>query len=184
MPAPHDPIGPSATVAAGANNAATGRPSRRLSRGDASGERRHSLPSEEALVALAAIEAELSKIEARVADIAQSSLDGDLGQQRGAAKTELALLEARAHKLETHGVDAVYTGALVSGQAEAKGRKRSLLLRLEGLFDNIEAVFRMLKKAEAQEATYDAPSAASTSVPMPTPLSPAPEPAAASVPVA
>lgn len=165
-----------ATIAAGANNAATARSSRRPLRGAASAERRHSVPSEEALVALAAIEVELSKIEARVSDIATSCLEGDLGQQPGAAKTELALLEARAHKLETHGVDAVYTGALVSGQAEAKGRKRSLLLRLEGLFDDIEAGFRTLKKVEAKQVTFEPPGASPT-------LAPAPEPAAATVPV-
>eukprot|EP00435_Cladocopium_sp_Y103_P001584 s2547_g1.t1 len=66
-------------------------------------------------------------------------------EQRGQARTELAQLEAEAHKLECQGVDNVYTGDLDSGKAEAKDLKKALLARLETVLERIEETFRRLK---------------------------------------
>lgn len=64
-------------------------------------------------------------------------------------KTELAALEAKAHKAETNGVDSVYTGELSSGKVDAKARKKDMIKRLEALFEAIERAFRDIRAAEA-----------------------------------
>eukprot|EP00913_Durusdinium_trenchii_P022285 g20938.t1 len=66
-------------------------------------------------------------------------------EQRGQVRTELAQLEAQAHKLECQGVDSVYTGDLDSGKADAKDLKKALLGRLESVLEMIEQTFGRLK---------------------------------------
>lgn len=67
----------------------------------------------------------------------------------GKVKTELAQLESQAHKLESAGVDNIYTGDLASGKASVKEAKREQLRRLEALFTKIEGVFFALPKSVA-----------------------------------
>ncbi|CAE8722180.1 unnamed protein product, partial [Polarella glacialis] len=117
------------------------------------GMQRHlSVKSTQALDQLSEIEGRLVRIEMRVAAL-HSRLEADrpsplsLGEL-GSLKTELALLEAEAHKLETGGVDGVYTGGLCSGKADAKAAKRSQLERLEALFVQVDRVFQLVKQRQ------------------------------------
>ncbi|CAE8582455.1 unnamed protein product, partial [Polarella glacialis] len=117
------------------------------------GMQRHlSVKSTQALDQLSEIEGRLVRIEMRVAAL-HSRLEADrpsplsLGEL-GSLKTELALLEAEAHKLETGGVDGVYTGGLCSGKADAKAAKRSQLERLEALFVQVDSVFQLVKQRQ------------------------------------
>jgi len=75
------------------------------------------------------------------------------------SRTELALLEAEAHKLETAGIDNVYTSELVTGQTSAKASKKEQLRRLEALLAQTEQVFQALdvRHAEAQLIASRAP---------------------------
>lgn len=109
--------------------------------------RRYSAPSQGALSQLAAVEAEVVAVEERVRELA--TLDAASEEHRGRIRTELAQLEATAHKIECQGVDNVYTGELESGKAEAKEFKRSLLARLEKIFEVVDETFKRLKAAEA-----------------------------------
>ena len=102
----------------------------------------YSVSSQGALSQLAAVEMEVLSVQHRVEELAALPLDTE--EQRGQARTELAQLEAEAHKLECQGVDNVYTGDLDSGKAEAKDLKKALLSRLETILERIE-IFRRLK---------------------------------------
>lgn len=106
------------------------------------GQRLYSVPSQDALLQLATVDASVSAIEKRVAEI--NTLSQREEEPAGPLRTELANLEARAHKIECQGVDNIYTGDLSSGKAEAKEMKKSLLIRLEKLFQLIDATFAQL----------------------------------------
>lgn len=99
-----------------------------------------SLQSEEAMQRLSKLDESFVKIEQRVAEIEHLAKAGGQGVEK--MRTELALLEAEANKLESKGVDSVYTSELGTGQAAAKEAKKALLRRLEALFAQIEGIFR------------------------------------------
>lgn len=103
----------------------------------------YSVSSQGALAQLAAVEMEVLSVQHRVEELAALPLDTE--EQRGQARTELAQLEAEAHKLECQGVDNVYTSDLDSGKAEAKDLKKALLSRIETVLERIEETFRRLK---------------------------------------
>jgi len=101
--------------------------------------------SEEALSALLLSETRLAHIEDRVAEI--DTFVRGLGPQPvglSKAKSDLAQLEADANKLESTGVDNIYTSELQSGQASAKENKKEQLRRLEALFSRIDGVFGVI----------------------------------------
>lgn len=95
------------------------------------------------------VEAQVAQIAGRVSELA--GLCSEPEDQRGALRTELAALEAQAHKLECQGVDNVYTSELESGKADAKDLKKALLLRLEQIFKSIDDCFVRLKASEASQ---------------------------------
>lgn len=118
------------------------------------GGRMLSVRSEAALKTLGDLDSRLAQIENRVAEMdalvrgaRESELDA--AEFLGQLKTELALLEAEANKLETCGVDSVYTCELESGKADAKAVKKVQLQRLEALFTKIEDVFAAIKQASS-----------------------------------
>lgn len=121
--------------------------------------RTYSIRSEEALSALNAIEIRLKQIEDRVADLdAFVRGPGPHTSGFGKAKTELASLEADAHKLESTGVDSIYTGELDSGRASAKEKKKEELRRLEALFNRIDDIFRVIStNSKSSSATATVP---------------------------
>eukprot|EP00929_Paragymnodinium_shiwhaense_P064020 TRINITY_DN32033_c0_g1_i2.p1 TRINITY_DN32033_c0_g1~~TRINITY_DN32033_c0_g1_i2.p1 ORF type:complete len:293 (+),score=58.14 TRINITY_DN32033_c0_g1_i2:58-936(+) len=108
--------------------------------------RQYSKSSRSALSQLSSTRLQLERVENRVAEL--TAAIGDSGSSLAAIKTELALLEANMHKLEAHGIDDIYTGELQSARAEAKQMKRSMLTRLESLFETFEKSFAKLKAAE------------------------------------
>lgn len=93
----------------------------------------------------------LRRLEQRVGEIAQllGNSGAAHGQNVGQLKAELAQLEADANKLESKGVDSIYTSELVSGKASAKESKRGQLRRLETLFGDIEEVFHGLARNQS-----------------------------------
>lgn len=98
--------------------------------------------------ALSVLEARLKQIENRVAELDKLVRGPSLPVHALAkAKTELALLEADAHKLESTGVDNIYTGELESGKASAKETKKEQLRRLEVLFSFIDEVFSHIQSS-------------------------------------
>lgn len=113
--------------------------------------RAYSVRSEEALNALLHTDCRLKTIEDRVA-ILEVNIKTAGSHPNGVskAKIELAQLEADAHKLESAGVDNIYTGELESGKAPAKESKKEQLRRLEALFNRIDDIFRAIsRQAEA-----------------------------------
>lgn len=109
--------------------------------------RTFSLPSLQAMQTLEDIDGRLRHIEARVCE-----LDGILRgppesfpENVGKIKTELAFLESEANRLESAGVDNVYTSELNSGKAPAKEAKREQLARLEALFSTIDELFKVMQ---------------------------------------
>lgn len=62
----------------------------------------------------------------------------------GKMKTELAFLESEANRLESAGVDNVYTSELNSGKVSAKEAKKEQLARLETLFAQIDDLFKVI----------------------------------------
>lgn len=112
--------------------------------------RMYSIKSEHALNELSHLDGRLSQIEVRVAELGETLRSGSLSGPEGFGKmkTELALLEAEAHRLESNGVDNVYTGELTSGKVPAKETKKSQLQRLETLFEQIEEIFSAIPKNE------------------------------------
>lgn len=113
------------------------------------GKRCFSVKSENALTALNVIEVRLKQIEDRVAEL--DTFVRELGAHAPSGsflkpKSELAQLEADAHKLESTGVDNIYTSELESGKASAKETKKEQLRRLEVLFDRIDKVFGLMPK--------------------------------------
>jgi len=69
----------------------------------------------------------------------------------GQARTALANVESRAHRLEAEGVDGIYTSDLGSGKAQAKSEKKELLARLEKLFSRLEAAFQLINNMDPQK---------------------------------
>jgi len=106
--------------------------------------RLYSVRSEEALHQLGEIEGRLVFIENRVLEIAALVRNGIDASSLTKVKTELAFLEAEANKLESKGVDNVYTSELNSGKIPAKETKKEQLRRLEALFVQIEDVFQRI----------------------------------------
>mmetsp|Transcript_2215 Transcript_2215/g.4351 ORF Transcript_2215/g.4351 Transcript_2215/m.4351 type:complete len:230 (+) Transcript_2215:107-796(+) len=119
--------------------------------------RLYSIRSEQALRQLGELEDRLTTIEKRVAELGRSARSlleatgagGRPPEAVGKIKTELALLEAEAHKLESSGVDNVYTGELESGKDTAKETKKGQLGRLEALFGQIDEVFKLIQNSWA-----------------------------------
>jgi len=111
-----------------------------------------SVRSAKALSRLDEIESQVATLESQVANIdAAFSTPRKVSHEEASHfKTQLALLEAQAHKLETNGVDGVYTGELESGKADAKAAKRSQLERLEVLFAKIEDLFQVIKQHQGK----------------------------------
>jgi len=123
-------------------------------RGGAEGspQRMYSFRSEAALGQLSQLGERLASLEVRVDELGNmvtSVREGGGAQQAaelGQIKTELAQLEAEAHKLESNGVDNVYTGELNSGKVPAKDTKKFYLQRLEALFNKIEQTFKVISE--------------------------------------
>eukprot|EP00927_Polykrikos_kofoidii_P060112 TRINITY_DN55176_c0_g1_i1.p1 TRINITY_DN55176_c0_g1~~TRINITY_DN55176_c0_g1_i1.p1 ORF type:complete len:463 (-),score=70.16 TRINITY_DN55176_c0_g1_i1:70-1458(-) len=114
---------------------------------------RYSVSSRQALSTLRHLDHDLERIESDVAGLLSASEAASRGPSSssmsiGKVRAALAQLEAEGHKLESGGVDNVYTSDLNSGKDEAKLLKKSLLARLERLFESIENIFQLLKSAE------------------------------------
>jgi hypothetical protein len=118
-----------------------------------SGKFRLSNPSAQTMKALMGTDAELAQIEVRVQEIA-AILGEPSPTDLTSLKSELAQLETQAKKLETKGVDDVYTGELNSGKQMAKDAKRDMLRRFEHLFASIEDIFATLKLSAQREASH------------------------------
>jgi hypothetical protein len=88
---------------------------------------------------------ELAQLEGRVAEISNSLADSK-SIDASSLKTELAQLEAKAKKLETKGIDDVYTGGLENGKQMAKDVKKSILSRMETLYVQIDSAFAVLRR--------------------------------------
>lgn len=128
-------------------NAATRVVNRCLESGPNQLTKKLSLASDDAMRRLGDVDVQLKNIEEEVAQIDHARASDRLPPERIAQlKVALAQLEADAHKLETQGVDGIYTSSLVSGLACAKQLKKAQLQRLEVLFQLIEDIFRFLKK--------------------------------------
>lgn len=126
--------------------AATGADAKSVARELGGISRQFSIASTEAIEQLEQLGARLVPIEDRVAELNRLAQGPQcLGNETlGQMKTELAQLEAEANKLETKGVDSIYTSELRSGQEIAKQLKKAQLRRLESLFALIEQLFRVL----------------------------------------
>jgi len=111
--------------------------------------RNYTKQSADALSVLTAIDVELSMIETRVSELVAAVARGSPDEPLGPIKTEMAMLEARANRMETQGVDGVYTGDLRTGKVEAKELKKQMLARLEKVFEVIEGAFKSIKAASA-----------------------------------
>mmetsp|Transcript_57726 Transcript_57726/g.185524 ORF Transcript_57726/g.185524 Transcript_57726/m.185524 type:complete len:527 (-) Transcript_57726:235-1815(-) len=108
--------------------------------------RAYSLQSQEAIDSLLRCETELGGLEATTEDLARQLEGGALSL--GQVRTALAQVESQAHRLETNGVDGIYTSDLVSGKAQAKSEKKEQLARLERLFSRLEGLFQQIGAAE------------------------------------
>lgn len=111
-----------------------------------------SVRSQEAMSTLGQLQERLKKIEDRVAELDAIVRSPEAPSSIGKVKTELAMLEADAHKLESSGVDNVYTGELESGKDSAKEAKRDQLRRLEALFTRIDEVFQFITQGNSAAA--------------------------------
>lgn len=111
--------------------------------------RQLSVPSEEAMSQLGRLDAQLRDIEQRVEDLHKFAhgQSPPTCESVGQMRTTLAQLEAAANKLETKGVDSIYTSELRSGQVCAKEAKKAQIVRLEKLFVAIEDLFSFLAEA-------------------------------------
>lgn len=112
--------------------------------------RQLSVPSEAAMRQLETLHVCLLKIERQVESLnalARGSAE-PAADALAKMRTELAQLEAEANKLETKGVDNVYTSELKSGRQAAKELKSVQLRRLETLFGVIEKLFCFLAGAK------------------------------------
>jgi len=111
--------------------------------------KKYSIRSEQALNDLSELDSRLSSIEGRVGELAaRLQQKGRLRpEELGRMKTELAQLEAEAHKLESNGVDNVYTSELSSGRLPAKETKKCQLQRLEVLFERVDEIFASIQTA-------------------------------------
>lgn len=110
--------------------------------------RKLSLPSEEAMRRLGELDASLVDVEQRVEQLSRLAAEPAklAAESVGKIRAALAQLEAEANKLETKGVDSIYTSELKSGQVSAKECKKSQLRRLERIFGVIDDVFRRLNE--------------------------------------
>lgn len=96
---------------------------------------------------LEASSVELSSLEGRAEEVRRMVEDGTLTPGQG--RTELAQIEAKAHKVESEKVDCIYTSELTSGKDDAKAEKKAQLQRLEKLFERLEEHFAWLKSVGA-----------------------------------
>lgn len=121
-----------------------------------------SIRSQEAMSALGQLESRLKRLEDRVAELDKLVRDANFPTANlGKAKTELAQMEADAHKLESSGVDNIYTSELTSGKDSAKETKKDQLRRLEALFNFIDNVFSYIQTSASGGATASATPSAS-----------------------
>ena len=104
---------------------------------------------------------ELSKIEAELAQLQQRAevVEAELSAPTLAigARSRLAVLHGEARKLLEQRVDAVLTGALASGQDQAKALKRRLVVGSNALIDRLEALNSKLASLEPELCVVDAP---------------------------
>lgn len=105
--------------------------------------------SDEALRQLGKLDLQLVAIEKHVEQIGHLARGASEHTAESVVKmrTDLAQLEADANKLETNGVDNVYTSELKSGRQAAKDLKSAQLRRLETLFGVIDKLFCFLSLA-------------------------------------
>lgn len=101
-----------------------------------------SAPSARSPSALAVVEADLHDVETRLAELEAALRKGE---DPMALKTQLAQIETEAQRLEGRGLDAVHTGELDSGRAEAEAKKRELSQRFEAMHAKIEKIFKEIK---------------------------------------
>lgn len=102
--------------------------------------------SQEAMDGLDKTALELDSLERRAEEVVKKLEQGLLTP--GQARTELAQVEAAAHKVECDKVDAIYTSELHSGKETAKLEKKDQLKRLERLFERLEVLFNWVKGLE------------------------------------
>lgn len=135
---------------AGAAHDANDQPSVSRSSPSRHAARHLSARSEAALQQLNETDGSLRRLEQRVGEIARLLGDSGAvnGESVGRLRTELAQIESDANKLESKGVDSIYTSELVSGKASAKEAKKEQLRRLERLFGEIEEVFSGLSRCQ------------------------------------
>jgi len=110
--------------------------------------RKFSLQSEEALRQLTELDGRLTDIEQKVEQISEVARGSSQPTAEAVSRmrTTLAQLEVDANKLESKGVDSIYTSELGSGQVAAKEYKKSQLQRLQKLFVVIEDLFKLLSR--------------------------------------
>mmetsp|Transcript_124639 Transcript_124639/g.202699 ORF Transcript_124639/g.202699 Transcript_124639/m.202699 type:complete len:300 (-) Transcript_124639:167-1066(-) len=109
-----------------------------------------SVLSQEAMDALLRTQLELGGLEAKAEEVAARLQRHELTP--GQARTELAQVEAAAHKVECDKVDSIYTSELQSGKDMAKTEKKEQLGRLERLFERLEVLFKWIKEVDAAQA--------------------------------
>ena len=104
---------------------------------------------------------ELSKMEAELAQLQQRAgvLEAELSAPTLAVgvRSRLAVLHGEARRLLEQRVDTVLTGALVSGQDQAKALKRRLVVGSNALIDRLEALNSKLASLEPELCVVDAP---------------------------
>eukprot|EP00401_Gymnodinium_catenatum_P080261 CAMPEP_0117582736 /NCGR_PEP_ID=MMETSP0784-20121206/66601_1 /TAXON_ID=39447 /ORGANISM="" /LENGTH=144 /DNA_ID=CAMNT_0005383297 /DNA_START=115 /DNA_END=549 /DNA_ORIENTATION=+ len=110
-------------------------------------QRTYSVLSREAMKKLEACSSELGALSAEAEEIGRQFHDGAISA--GQARTALSQVEARANKLETDGVDAIYTSELTSGKEHVKTGKREQIAELGQLFSRLEELFRYFNASEA-----------------------------------
>jgi len=106
--------------------------------------------SKESLAVLYKTNTDLVRIEQRVAEIA-TTISAVAYSEISQLRTELAALESQAKKLETVGVDNVYTGEMNSGRVLAKQSKKEMLQRFDELFSLIDTMFQEMRARESKE---------------------------------
>lgn len=104
-----------------------------------------SMLSENALSLLSDTNEQLLQIEQGVTEITLALQGGVELEEAMHLKNALSQLESKAKRLETKGVDDIYTGELKSGRQLAKDTKKDMLHRLENLFATMEDAFRIIK---------------------------------------
>lgn len=110
-----------------------------------------SVLSQEAMDALLRTQLELGALETKAEEVAARLQRHELTP--GQARTELAQVEAAAHKVECDKVDSIYTSELSSGRDMAKTEKKEQLGRLERLFERLEVLFKWIKEVDAAQGS-------------------------------